>query len=122
MKQIEVLIVEDSVYSADLNVRVLRKAGFTIQHKVVASKKAMQKALADKQWDVILSDNNMRGFNALQALEVRNQSEPLIPFVIVSEDIKEGDLRKATEWGCNAYISKENLDELGQLVAQMLKV
>lgn len=45
MKHINVLIVEDSFYSADLSVRELRKAGFVVQHKIVASKRGMREAL-----------------------------------------------------------------------------
>ena len=122
MKQINVLIVEDSFYSADLNVRELKKSGFVVQHKVVASKRAMQEALKDRKWDIILSDNNMPGFGALQAIEVRNQSGSLIPFAIVSEDICDQDARKAMEKGCCAYIAKENLDKLGQQVKKILGI
>lgn len=120
MKQINVLIIEDSFYSADLNVRVLKKAGYIVQHKIVASKRAMQEALKDRQWDIILSDNNMPGFDALQAIEVRNQSGSKAPFAIVSEGISDRDIGQAMGKGCCAYISKENLDMLGQYVGRIL--
>lgn len=120
MKQINVLIIEDSFYSADLNVRELKKAGFVVQHHKVASKRAMQEALKDRHWDIILSDNNMPGFDALQALEIRNNLCAQIPFAIVSEDMSPRDIRKAMETGCGAYISKEHLSMLGQQVVSLL--
>lgn len=120
MKQINVLLVEDSIYSADLNVRELKRAGFFVKHLVVASRGAMQKALGDKPWDLILSDNSMPSFNALEALELRNQLGKEIPFVIVSEDIAEKDVEKAKEKGCDAYISKEYLHLLGQQIKQII--
>lgn len=120
MKQINVLIIEDSFYSADLNLRELKKAGFVVQHQIVASKGAMQEALEDRQWDIILCDNNMPGFDALRALETRNMSGVGTPFAIVSEDMPEKDIRKAMEAGCCAYISKEHLSMLGQQVKNIL--
>jgi CheY-like chemotaxis protein len=122
MKQINVLIIEDSFYSADLNVRELKKAGFIVQHRIVKNKRAMQEALKENLWDIILSDNNMPGFDALQAIETRNQSGSVAPFAIVSEDISDNDVGKAMEKGCCAYIAKENLDELGQQVRKILGV
>lgn len=122
MKQINVLIVEDSFFSADLNIRELIKAGFSVQHQIVASSKAMRKALEDKQWNIILCDNYMPGFSALQALEVRNQAACQTPFVIVSEVMLEKDKKKAMEDGCCAYISKEHLNKLGQQINEIYKV
>lgn len=120
MKQINVLLVEDSIYSADLNVRELKRAGFLVAHQVVASRGAMERALMDKSWHLILSDNSMPGFNALEALELRNQHGKEIPFVIVSEDIAEMDVEMAKGKGCNAYISKEYLHLLGQHIKQII--
>lgn len=121
MKQIAVLIVEDSIYSADLNVRQLKKAGFIVQYQVVAGRQAMQKALEDRKWDIILSDHSMPGFDALQALKIRNLLGSTIPFVIVSEDISEQDLERAAAEGSCRYIAKEDLDQLGRYVAEIME-
>jgi response regulator of citrate/malate metabolism len=121
MKQIDVLIVEDSFYSADLNIREIKKAGFKIQYQIVASKKAMQEALRYKQWDIILSDNYMPGFSALQALEVRNQENCKTPFIIVSEVMLDKDIKTAIEGGCHRYITKECLNMLGQQVKEIIE-
>ena len=121
MKQIDVLVVEDSFYSADLSIRVLRKAGFNVRYKIASSSITMREALKDRHWDLILSDNNMPGFDALQAIEIRNQSGSPAPFVIVSEYIQEIDIRKAMEKGCCAYIAKEDLDKLAQHIEKILE-
>lgn len=120
MKQISVLIIEDSVYSADLNIREIRKAGFIVEHRRVASEKAMLQALHESPWDIIVSDNSMPNFSALQALDIRNSMNGSIPFIIVSEDIAEEDVNRAFKNGCCAYIAKENLPELRKLVKNML--
>ncbi len=120
MTEISVLIVEDSFYSADLNVRELKKAGFTVRHLMVSSGHAMQKALKEDKWDLIISDNSMPNFNALKALELRNSTDSNIPFIIVSEDIGQKDIDEAFAKGCSAYVQKEHLRELRKVAADIL--
>lgn len=120
MKQISVLIIEDCIYAADLNVRMIRKSGFDVEFQIVGSSDVLQEALQNKRWDLILSDNSMAGFSALQALEIRNRVDGSIPFVIVSEQISEEEIVKAKEVGCSALILKENLPELRELAKVML--
>lgn len=115
------MLIEDSIYSADLNVRELKRAGFRVQNRIAASIKAMEEALKDGQWDIILSDNSMPGFDALRAIEVRNRLAALVPFIIVSEDICHKDIMKAMEEGCCAYLAKKNLNMLGKLVSNTLE-
>lgn len=121
MTNISVLIVEDSFYSADLNVRELKKAGYTVQYQIVSSGQSMKSALKESKWDLIISDNSMPDFSALKALEVRNCMGINIPFMIVSEDICQHDIDKAFEAGCSAFIAKENLTELRKIVTDVLE-
>jgi len=121
IKQIKVLLVEDSVYSADLNVRELKRAGFAVDSRIVTGSGALEEALLSGQWDVILSDNNMPGFDALRAIEIRNGLAPGVSFIIVSEDIDQKDVIRAMEQGCYAYLAKKDLNLLGKLVKNMLE-
>lgn len=120
MKQLDVLIIEDSIFWADLNTRELKKAGFDVKLQVVSNKRAMEKALREHKWDLILSDNHMPCFDALQALELRNRLCKETIFIIVSEDISKTQVETAMTQGCNAYIPKEHVDRLGQCIAELL--
>jgi len=122
MKHVHILMVEDSIYSADLNIRVLKRAGFLVEAKVIASKEEFHKALEEKQWDIILSDNNMPGFSGLQALDIRNKMGCKTPFLMVTEDISEKDLMRAMESGCRGCIKKEYLDVMGKQVEEILEM
>lgn len=122
MTKISVLVVEDSFYSADLNVRELKKAGYTVHYQMVSSEISMKSALEESKWDLIISDNSMPNFSALKAVEIRNYMDQNIPFIIVSEDICQHDIDKAFEEGCSAYIAKENLTELRKVATDILKI
>lgn len=120
--EISVLIIEDSVYSADLNVRMLKKTGFEVNHRVVASGKAMLSALHEKKWDLILSDNSMPNFEAMRALELRNSVDESIPFIIVSEQITSEEVLAAFSIGCDGFVPKKNLPQINNLVRKLLNI
>lgn len=122
IRQINVLLVEDSIYSADLNVRELKRAGFVVQHSVVASRKAMENALSGGHWDIILCDNSMPGFDAHRAIEVRNRLAGQVPFVVVSEDISREDIMRVMQEGCSSYLDKKDLNMLGATVESILMI
>lgn len=117
---IHVLIVEDSKYCADLNVRELKRGGFDVHWSRVESEEAMLLAMEDGKWDIILSDNSTPRFNAVQALGVRNRTNPKMPFIIVSEDVSPASIKYAMQQGCCAYLLKENLHQLAILVKNIL--
>jgi DNA-binding NtrC family response regulator len=117
---IRVLIVEDSKYCADLNVRELKRGGFDVDWVRVENEESMCTTLGQK-WDIILSDNATPRFNAVQALLTRNRISPKTPFIIVSEDVSPESIRYAMQNGCCAYLLKENLHQLAILVKNIIE-
>jgi DNA-binding NtrC family response regulator len=120
-KTIRVLIVEDSIYCADLNVRELKRGGFCVDWKRVENEVSMSEALDTEEWDIILSDHSTPRFNAVQALLTRNRIAPKTPFIIVSEDVSPENVRYAMQNGCCAYLLKENLHQLAILVKKIIE-
>lgn len=120
MEHIDVLIIEEYKYIADLNVLELKRGGFDVSSKQVSSELAMVRELEQNKWDVILSDNSTPHFNAIQALSTRNRVSPGTPFIIVSEDVSADSIRYTMKNGCCAYLLKENLHQLAILVKHIL--
>jgi CheY-like chemotaxis protein len=119
---LNVIIVEDSIFFADITVRILKRNGLQVNSKVAATSAALRANLCEPNWDIIISDNVMPGFSALDALAVRNDICEKTPFIIVSEDISEKELKEAFNKGCSAYLPKEKIAELPDLIRQILKV
>lgn len=118
---LSVIVVEDSQFFADLAVRILRRSGLNLKSRIVSSRPALQRALREERCDIILSDNAMPGFNALSALEIKNDICKKIPFVIVSEDVSQNELDEAFEKGCDSYLPKERITDLPKVVRQVLR-
>src|SRR5712671_4544600 len=88
-KPLRALIVEDSEDDAELLVRSLEDASYSVVHERVQTADGMKAALARTQWDVVLSDCSMPGFSATAALEVLQAAGHDLPFIIVSGTIGE---------------------------------
>lgn len=120
VQKINVLIIEEFKYIADLNILELNRGGFAVESRCVCSEEAMKKALQEQEFDIVLSDNSTPHFNAIQALFARNSLSPKTPFIIVAEDVSPEAVAFAMKNGCCAYLVKENLHQLAILVKNIL--
>lgn len=117
---LSVIVVEDSQYFADLTLRILKRSGLKLKSRIVSTRSALQEALKEDRYDIILSDNVMPDFDALSALEIKNDMCRDIPFIIVSEDVSQQDLEEAFRKGCDSYLPKDRITDLPDIVRQVL--
>src|SRR5271169_2602572 len=81
----------------------------------------MQRALADENWDIVISDHSMPRFSSTEAHQVLQASGKDIPFIIYSGDIKESVAVTAMRQGVQDYIQKGNLARLVPVIERELK-
>jgi signal transduction histidine kinase len=120
IKDINVLIIEDSKASLNFEVAQLKKSGFNVNYEQVENAKALKKALNSSSWDIILSDHVMPEFSSIEALKILNETKLDIPFIIVSGEIGEELAVEAMRAGCRDYIMKDKLARLGPAVKREL--
>jgi PAS domain S-box-containing protein len=118
---LRVLIVEDSDNDAVLLLRTLEQAGFQPSYKQVYSVTAMQAALGQDEWDVVVSDYTMPSFSGLNALKLLQQSAIDIPFIMVSGKTGEDTAVEVMKAGAHDYILKGNLSRLGPSIERELR-
>jgi CheY-like chemotaxis protein len=85
----KILIVDDSSDDAELVVRVLRRAGHALEFIRVETAEAMENALSQEIWDLIISDYSMPRFNGMAALNLAKTTNPDLPFILVSGTVGE---------------------------------
>ncbi len=119
-QSLRVLILEDSPDDAELFVRQLRRAGFEPDWRRVDTE-ADYLAHLDGQLDIILSDYTMPQFTGMRALEMLNQRELDIPFIIVSGTIGEDIAVEAVRKGAADYLLKDRIARLGPAVEHVLR-
>jgi PAS domain S-box-containing protein len=109
---LRVLIVEDVEDDAQLVIRILKKGGYDPEYLRVETAAAMQDALREKQWDVILCDYTMPNLSVPVAITLLMETDLDIPLIIVSGSIGEEAAVECMRLGARDYIRKENLSLL----------
>jgi signal transduction histidine kinase len=100
--------------------RELRGGGFAPTHERVETAEALRAALARQEWDVVLSDYYLPGFDAPAALAVLQASGDDLPFIVVSGSVGEDTAVAAMRAGATDYIMKDRLQRLPPAVARAL--
>ncbi|BAZ42931.1 multi-sensor hybrid histidine kinase [Calothrix sp. NIES-4101] len=118
---LHVLIVEDSEDDTLLTLRELRRSGYTLDYVRVDTASAMQVALEQQSWDIVIADYTLPNFSAPAALELLQQLNLDLPFIIVSGTIGEDIAVAAMKAGANDYIIKGNLTRLVPAVERELR-
>ncbi|MBI5816178.1 MAG: PAS domain S-box protein [Nitrospinae bacterium] len=109
---LNLLLVEDSEEDATLVARSLKRNGHPVNYKRVFTADGLRAALSEREWDAILSDHSMPGFDTFDALDILQSSGKDIPFIIVSGFIGETEAVRAMKAGAHDYVMKDNLSRL----------
>lgn len=115
------LLVEDSEDDAFLLCSELGALGAKLDHRRVDNPGDMRVALADGDWDVIICDHAMPGFDSHGALEVLRDSGKDIPFIIYSGRLTEQQGWAAMSDGVQDFVPKGNLDRLVPVLERELR-
>ncbi|HUQ24644.1 MAG TPA: EAL domain-containing protein [Burkholderiales bacterium] len=117
---IRVLLTEDVVSDAELEVRELKRAGLRVTHLITDTEQTFTAALRDFAPDVILSDFSMPTFDGMSALALARELRPETPFIFVSGTIGEEYAIRALKNGATDYVLKTNLVRLPAAVERAL--
>ncbi|HXU43292.1 MAG TPA: EAL domain-containing protein [Burkholderiales bacterium] len=117
---IRILLTEDVVSDAELEVRELKRAGLRITHRITDTEQTFTEALRDFAPDVILSDFSMPTFDGMSALALARELRPETPFIFVSGTIGEEYAIRALKNGATDYVLKTNLVRLPAAVERAL--
>ena len=109
---LRVLLVEDSTTDEKLILARLRAIGRPIESARVQTGPALEAALSERSWDVVLSDWSLPSFSALAALAVVKRLGLDVPFIIVSGTVGEEHAVAAMRLGAHDYVLKDHLARL----------
>ena len=120
-RPLRVLLVEDSEDDARLLCEALRDAGYEPSARRVDGAAAMEAALADGAWDVILADFTLPAFSALEALGIVRSRALDVPFILVSGTIGDEKAAAVMKAGAHDYLLKDRLSRLGFAVEREIR-
>ena len=111
-RSLNILIVEDCEDDVLLLKRFLRQGGYQVHCGWVDTAAALNEALSEERWDVVLSDYSLPSFTAIDALFMLQKKGLDLPFIIVSGAIGEETAVAAMKAGAHDYVMKDNLARL----------
>lgn len=120
-RPLRVLLVEGCENDALLLERELRGSCNALLMRRVDTPEELHDALKKPEWDVILTDHNLPGFNAESVLQWVRQAQLDIPVIIVSGGIGEEAAVKAMKAGASDCIMKDNLARLPLAIERELR-
>ncbi len=115
-----ILLVEDELYDAELNIREVKKILPNSVFERVDSKNAFIKMIETYFPDIIISDYNMPSFDGLSALKIAREICPETPFIVVTGSINEDTAVECMKAGATDYVLKDSLKRLGSSVLNAL--
>jgi PAS domain S-box-containing protein len=111
-EQLKILMLEDSHTDAELVQRVLKKEEFPAVFHLAMSKRDFIQALDHYRPDVILADNSLPQFDAVEALRIVRQQKEQVPFIMVTGTVSEEFAARIIKEGADDYILKDRLIRL----------
>jgi two-component system sensor histidine kinase UhpB len=120
-KNLKILLLEDDINDAMLIQMYLKRSDISFELINVAEKKEYIKALEQNKVDVVLSDHSLPQFDSLEALQILNQKNIFIPFILVSGAISEEYAVKILQEGASDYILKDRLQRLPVAIKQSIE-
>lgn len=114
-------MVEDSEDEVLLLVAQLSSKGIVTQTERVDNARDLSAALHRLDWDLIISDHAMPGFDSSAALEIVKQSSLDIPFIIYSGKISDQQAFSSMHNGVADYVQKGNIARLVPVIERELR-
>ena len=119
-QSLRILLLEDSALDAELVMEALSSAGLSVSMERVVLEEDFSRALHGGEWDLVLADYLLPGFNGLNALALVRGQCPELPFVFVSGALGEEVAVEALKRGATDYVIKDRLDRLPATVLRAL--
>jgi hypothetical protein len=111
-KALRVLIVEDTQHDVELILLELRMAGLRIAHRLVDNEKSFLAALAEEEFDVVLSDYRLPSWTGLDALKILKSNGKETPFLLITGTLGEEAAVECIKQGVSDYILKDHISRL----------
>ncbi|MGE0323425.1 MAG: response regulator [Polyangiaceae bacterium] len=118
---LRMLVVEDNEPDAVLMLEHLRDLPVGLEHRLASTREEVRSALDSQEWDVVVSDFYLPGFDALEVLEELEQRSSLVPLVVVSGRVGEENAVAALTRGASDFVAKDQLLLLPASIARSLQ-
>ncbi|KAA9040493.1 PAS domain S-box protein [Ginsengibacter hankyongi] len=118
---LKILVLENNEADVTRTRSVLQQAKINFEVKAVDSKATFIAALDNFHPDVILANHCVKHFDAIQALELKNEKKYNVPFILVTDSVSEIFAAKIIKFGADDYLLKKDLSFLPGAIESALQ-
>jgi PAS domain S-box-containing protein len=115
-----ILYLEDNPRDADLVRDKLQQVGMAFELLVASDRAEYEAALAQKRFDLILSDYTLPNYDGMAALALARVVQPDVPFILISGTLGDEQAVDSVLRGATDYVLKQRLDRLAPAVLRAL--
>ncbi len=119
---IKILMLEDNSNDAELIQRTLQRTDLRTTFHLVSSKKEFEEALSQFKADIILADNSVPGFRAIDVVELVRSYNKHLPVIVVTGTMSEEYAVDVIKKGADDYILKDRMNRLPSAIEAALNV
>jgi len=120
-KQLRILFVEDLLDDVIIAEEVLKRDGIVFEAKTVMSIDELKIQLDEFRPDIVISDYNLPGFNAIDVLNICKHFDPQMPFIVFTGSISEDAAVMCLKKGADDYVLKSHLQKLPHSVREAIE-
>lgn len=118
---LNVLFLEDCLADFEIISEHLQAAGFNLNVNHAKNETEFSSALDNENFDIILADFKLPGFDAFGALKLHSIKCPELPFICVSGSIGEEQAVELLKQGATDYVLKDRLGRLSFAIIRALQ-
>jgi signal transduction histidine kinase len=119
--ELAIVLVEDNAADAELILRQLRRAGFSISANIVQTPDQFRRELTRRPLDLVLSDYNLGNWWGMEALKILKDMAADIPFILVSGALGDVTAVECIKQGVTDYVLKDSLARLPISIRRALR-
>ncbi len=108
-KDIRILIIAKSKNKIQTLLNEIKRKGYDPEYKIVSGYKSAAESAGKEKWDVIMADYKQYDEKLMDAISMIKKSNPIIPFIVVSDSIGEENAVSLIKEGADNYISRSKL-------------
>ena len=120
MTALRILHLEDDPADAQLIAEQLLRSNLDAVITVAQGRKPFEAALASKEFDLVLSDYRVPGFNGIEALELLRAAGRKIPFILVTGALGDEGAIELLRTGATDCVLKDRMARLASAIRRAL--
>ena len=120
-RSIRVLLAVDSDGELAPLVHAFRQGGFEPLHRRIDDARALERALEEAEWDLLVVDDAMPRLTPDELLQALQERDLDIPVILVSAQLNDARAAAAMRAGVSDYVLRGNLSRLGPAVERELR-